>query len=73
MFDDKTYARIIGNTLMAFAITAISINITGEPSAMIAAFYVAFITAVIAFAKEMQNEGKDECEPPSKLGNLLVF
>ena len=67
------WAKILGNTISAFAIVAISINIAGAPNELIAAFYAAGITALLAFAKELQECGKTEEEMPSKIAPLLLF
>lgn len=64
------WARILGNTISAFAVSAIAINLAGAPEALVSAFYVAVITGLMAFAKELQEEGK---ETPSKISNLLLF
>ncbi len=71
--NELNIARIIGNTVVAFATTAIAINIAGEPTLIAAAFYSAFMVALLAFGKEMQDEGKNECGPEGKLNKLLLF
>lgn len=66
------WARIIGNTIAAFCTVAIAININGTPDALAAAFYAAGITALLAFAKEMQQQGQEE-GGKTKLASLLLF
>lgn len=57
---NMSWARLLGNTLFAFATAAIGINIAGEAQAVKAAFYVAAITAILALAKELQEQAKEE-------------
>jgi len=67
------WARITGNTIAVFATAAIAINLAGAPQAILAAFYAAGMTALLAFAKELQEEGKQDDECPSGLAGLLLF
>ena len=67
------WARIIGNTITTFALSAIAVNLAGAPQEIAIAFYTAGMTALLAFGKELQDEGKDECAPPSTLSQVLLF
>lgn len=71
------WARILGNTIAAFATAAVAINIAGVPQEINVAFYAAAMTAMLAFAKELQAEGMTEeekrlaCKPA--LAQVLIF
>lgn len=68
------YAKILGNTIAAFSAAAIGINLAGAHDAIIAAFYVAGITALLALAKELQEEGLEEdAKCKASLTPLLLF
>jgi len=72
---ELNWAKIVGNTISAFALTAIGINLAGAPDAVVGAFYVAIMTGLLAFAKEMQDEGRKEEEPfcESSLNKVLLL
>lgn len=46
----------MGNVVTAFAVTAIGINLAGAPNEIVAAFYVAIMTGMLALGKELQDE-----------------
>ena len=46
------WVKIIGNVLVAFSTSAIAINIAGINQEVIVAFYVAFMTGILALGKE---------------------
>jgi len=74
--DFRSISRILGNTLAAFATVAIAINVAGTPQELKIAFYAAFMTAMLAFAKELQLEGQTPEQQntcPTTLTKVLLF
>ena len=68
------WARILGNTLTTFALSAMGIKLAGlDSTALVAAFYIAGMTALLAFGKELQQEGENADNQTSPLKHVLLF
>ena len=53
------WGKIVGNTIVVFCTAAVAINLAGAPIEIIAAFYAAAITAMLALGKELQDESNE--------------
>ncbi len=68
------WAKIVGNTIVAFSTAAIAVNLVGAPQdAILAGFIAALLQGFLAMGVSLQDEDKGEGAIPSKANSLVLF